>query len=115
MAKHHTVGDEYYFMCLSSEAPEGCSVEFLENNTTLDNLKPADDHCYHKTGVCNGDECACSSDCMNFTLKYAKTEIRTGDIFSCKVRIKGIWMDIYDYAVFNGTGKIIHLYSFPHS
>ena len=125
MAKHHTVGDEYdfFFMCLSNGVPHAqvCSVEFLKNNTTLDNLRLSrnDHHCYHKTGgVCNGDECACSSDCMNFTLKYAKTEIRTGDIFSCKMRIpeqEGMWTDIYDYAVFNGTGKIIHLYSFPHS
>jgi hypothetical protein len=122
MAKHHTVGDEYYFffMCLSNDVPLGCSVEFLKNNTTLDNLRLSsnDHHCYHKTGgVCNGDECACSSDCMNFTLKYAKTEIRTSDIFSCKMRIQeqeGIWTDIYDYAVFDGRGKIIYLYSFPH-
>ena len=116
------VGDEYdfFFMCLSNGVPHAqvCSVEFLKNNTTLDNLRLSsnDHHCYHKTGgVCNGDECACSSDCMNFTLKYPKREIRTGDILSCKMRRKGIWKDIYDYAVFNGTGKIIHLYSFPHS
>jgi hypothetical protein len=24
-------------------------------------------------------------------------------------------MDIYDSAIFDGKGKIIHLYSFPHS
>ena len=112
---------DFHFMCLSNGVPQGCSVEFLKNNTTLDNLRLSsnDHHCYHNTGgVCNGDECACSSDCMNFTLKYAKAEMRTGDNFSCKMRIQeqeGIWTDIYDYAVFNGIGKIIHLYSFPHS
>jgi len=115
------VGDEYHFlfMCISDGVPQGCSVEFLKNNRTIDTLRFSDDHCYHNTKqVCKGDECSCSSDCMNFTLKYAKTEIRTGDIFSCKMRIKeqeGIWTDIYDYAIFDGTGKITHLYSFPHS
>ena len=106
-------------MCKSDGVPLGCSVEFLKNNRTIDNLRRfSDDNCYHRTGECRGHECSCSSDCMYFTLKYTTTENRTGDIFSCQMRIKepeGSWTDIYDYAVFDGTGKIIHLYSFPHS
>ena len=101
------VGDKYFFfICLSAGVPQGCSVEFLKNKKTIDTLRrSSDDHCYHNTkDNCMGDECSCSSDCMNFTLKYAETEIRTGDIFSCKMRIKD-----------DGTGKIVHLYSFPHS
>ena len=110
------VGDEYHFlfMCISDGAPQGCSVEFLKNNRTIDTLRGSADKCYHMKKECMGDECSCSSDCMNFTLKYT-TENRTGDIFSCKMRIKaqGIGMDIYDYVV--SDGKIIYLYSFPHS
>ena len=108
-------------MCLCDAAPQGCSMQFLKNNKTMETLRQFNDSCYHQTGnVCKGDECSCSSDCMNFTFKYNTTENRTGDIFSCQMRIEEQeenWTDnyVYDSAIFNGTGKIIHLYSFPHS
>jgi hypothetical protein len=105
-------------MCLCDAVPMGRSMEFLKNNKTMETLRQFNDSCYHKTAdVCKGDECSCSSDCKNFTYKYNTKENRTGDVFSCKMKIKveGNWMDIYDSAIFNGTGKIIHLYSFPHS
>jgi hypothetical protein len=77
--------------------PRGCSMEFLKNNKTMETLRQFNDSCYHKTAdVCKGDECSCSSDCKNFTFKYNTTENRTGDIFSCqmKITVEGIWMNI---------------------
>jgi hypothetical protein len=120
MAQQHTVEDEnrFFFMCSCDGVPLGCQVEFLRNNKTMETLRQFNDNCYHKTAdVCKGDECSCSSDCMNFTYKYNTKENRTGDVFSCqmKIKVEGIWMDIYDSAIFDGKGKIIHLYSFPHS
>ena len=111
MAKQHTVGNEYhfFFMCLCDGVPLGCSAEFLKNNKTIETLRQFNDSCYHKTAhVCKGDECSCSSDCMNFTYKYNTKENRTGDVFSCKMKIKaeGIWMDIYDSAIFDGKGFV---------
>jgi hypothetical protein len=69
----------------------------------------------YTAGVCKGDECSCSSDCMNFTYKYNTKENRTGDIFSCQMKIteEGIWMNFNDSVIFDGRGKIIHLYYFP--
>ena len=120
MVQQHTVGDEnrFFFMCLCDGVPLGCQAEFLRNNKTMETLRQFNDNCYHKTAdVCKGDECSCSSDCMNFTYKYNTKENRTGDVFSCqmKIKVEGTWMDIYDSAIFDGKGKIIHLYSFPHS
>ena len=120
MALHHTVDDEnrFFLRCLLDGRRSECQAEFLRNNKTMETLRPSNDSCYHKTGgVCKGDECSCLSDCMNFTYKYNTKENRTGDVFSCqmKIKVEGIWMDIYDSAIFDGKGKIIHLYSFPHS
>ena len=120
MAQHHTVDDEnrFFLRCLLDGRRSECQAEFLRNNKTMETLRPSNDSCYHKTGgVCKGDECSCLSDCMNFTYKYNTKENRTGDVFSCqmKIKVEGIWMDIYDSAIFDGKGKIIHLYSFPHS
>ena len=120
MAQQHTVEDEnrFFFMCSCDGVPLGCQVEFLRNNKTMETLRQFNDNCYHKTAdVCKGDECSCSSDCMNFTYKYNTKENMTGDIFSCqmKIKVEGIWMNIYDSAIFDGRGKIIHLYYFPHS
>ena len=115
--KHH---DQRHFLfeCKTDGDPQGCSVEFLKNNRTIDTLRGSADKCYHMKKGCMGDECSCSSDCRNFTLKVDKTEFRTDDTLSCKMRMEeqeGNWTDIHDYAVIDGTGKIILLYSIRHS
>jgi hypothetical protein len=64
-------------------ATKDVTGEFLKNNKTIETLRQFNDSCYHKTAhVCKGDECSCSSDCMNFTYKYNTKENRTGDVFS---------------------------------
>lgn len=56
----------FSFMCSTTGNFMGCSVEFLLDKKTKENIKQVNDSCYHKHGICNANKCECSPYCKSF-------------------------------------------------
>lgn len=81
-------GNKFKFICTSDSPFMGCTVEFLLNRSTIDDLRNAQSTCYHKNGVCRPDICRCSENCKSFTLSFRTPTNLTNHIFGCGGKIE---------------------------
>lgn len=79
--------NSFTFMCTSDSPFMGCTVEFLVNRSTIDDLRNANSTCYHKNGVCKPKICSCSDNCKRFTLSVITSTNMTNHIFGCGGKI----------------------------
>lgn len=87
----------------------GCSVEFLVDKTTKDNIRQVNNSCYHKNGICNANTCECSPNCKSFVLVLIPKTDMTNHTFGCGGKIENAFTGILYRAnaslLFDGNGK----------
>lgn len=78
----------YHFVCTTDLQFYGCTVEFLLNGRTSDDMRFADNTCYNKDGQCSPHACSCSGTCKQF--EWNLTSISNLDYitFGCFARIE---------------------------
>lgn len=92
----------------------GCTVEFLVNKSTIDDIRSFNNQCYHKNGLCEPDICKCSENCQNFTLSVTTTLNMTNHIFGCGGKIEKITTNSFyrvnASVIFDGESKFVFLF-----
>ncbi|XP_052067835.1 uncharacterized protein LOC127707395 [Mytilus californianus] len=78
----------YQLICASNKDFLGCTVEFLLNGITQENIRYANNTCYKGNGVCNPFQCACFDGCKNLTWYYTQHKDIENQLFECDARIK---------------------------
>lgn len=77
----------YQFICSTNIPVWQCSVEFLIERKTDDDIRYNDNTCFHKNGVCSPNVCACSDSCKSFTWNVSVLEDMKNHSYSCGTRI----------------------------
>ncbi|CAC5397484.1 unnamed protein product [Mytilus coruscus] len=85
---------KFSFMCSTTGNFMGCSVEFLLDKTTTDNIRQVNDSCYHKRGICDANICGCSPNCKGFVWIFIPKTDMTNHIFGCGGKIENAVPDI---------------------
>ncbi|XP_076087713.1 uncharacterized protein LOC143058136 [Mytilus galloprovincialis] len=78
----------YRFSCATDVIFWGCTVEFLVNGITIQDLRYVDDLCYNKNGICYPELCSCSRNCNEFTWNFTATKDMDNNTFECDTRIE---------------------------
>lgn len=75
-------------ICSTNIAVQQCTVEFLFDKRTHDNIRYYDNNCYHTIRICSPTICACSDDCKLFTLNVTVTKDMMNHSYSCSSRME---------------------------
>lgn len=75
-------------ICSTNIAPQMCTVEYLVDKRTYDTIRYFNNNCYHTMWICSPTVCACSDDCMSFTLNVTVTNDMMNHSYSCASRIE---------------------------
>ncbi|CAG2208539.1 unnamed protein product [Mytilus edulis] len=78
----------FRFNCSSNIGFKGCTVEGILGNRTHDNIRYANDECFHKDGKCTLECCECSSDCTFFIWNVTILNKTVNNSFGCQSRIE---------------------------
>lgn len=77
----------FHFKCSSKIGFKGCTVEEIIDKKTHDNIRYADNECFHKDGKCDSECCECSSDCKVFMWNVTILKNIVDNSFGCQSRI----------------------------
>ncbi|CAC5378092.1 unnamed protein product [Mytilus coruscus] len=75
-------------ICSTNIAVQLCTVEFLIDKRTHDNIRHFDNNCYHRMWKCSPTVCTCSDDCMSFTLNVTVRQDMMNHSYSCASRFE---------------------------
>lgn len=81
----------FHFVCSSSIPTLACSIEFLINKKTYDDISMNDKVCHHNTAgnrICSPKICACSDNCQAFIRNITSTPDMTHHTFGCSARFR---------------------------
>ncbi|CAC5415316.1 unnamed protein product [Mytilus coruscus] len=76
------------FSCSTINVFLGCTVEFLVNRRTYDDIRSRNNTCHHKDGICQPDRCECYEDCKAFTWNFTAKSENVNSTFGCGSRIQ---------------------------
>lgn len=101
--------NKFLFMCTSDSQFMVCTVEFLVNRSTIDDIRSSNNQCYHKNGLCEPDICKCSENCKKFTLSVTTSLDMKNHIFGCGGKIENKTTNgfyrVNVSVIFDGEGK----------
>lgn len=81
----------FHFVCSSSIPTLACSIEFLINKKTYDDISMNDKVCHHNTAgnrICSPKICTCSDNCQAFIRNITSTPDMTHHTFGCSARFR---------------------------
>lgn len=76
------------FNCSTMNAFLGCTVEFLRNRKTYDDIRFINNTCHHKDGICQPYRCHCSKDCTTISWNFTAMSNHVNSTFGCGARIQ---------------------------
>ncbi|XP_076088783.1 uncharacterized protein LOC143059178 isoform X1 [Mytilus galloprovincialis] len=76
------------FYCSTMNAFLGCTVEFLRNRKTYDDIRFINNTCHHKDGICQPYRCHCSKDCTTISWNFTAMSNHVNSTFGCGARIQ---------------------------